>query len=145
MNELTIWRRLNTSHALLILLLFIAALLAGWVEKTRSTNLLRIEQLTDDAERIRRLSLEMTDMLRWRRTPLDPEQETERRRIQAAYRDLLADIDNLKSHFPAHAELMDQLREFNARVLAEHENKIKTPDDPAAAEKFYRRSYLPLR
>jgi CheY-like chemotaxis protein/HPt (histidine-containing phosphotransfer) domain-containing protein len=145
MNELTIWRRLNTSHALLIFLLFIAALLAGWVEKTRSTNLLRIEQLTDNAVRIRRLSLEMTDMLRWRRTSLDPEQETERRRIQAAYRDLLADIDNLKSHFPAHAELMDQLREFNTRVLAEHENKIKTSDDPAAAETFYRRSYLPLR
>ncbi|HEX4645471.1 MAG TPA: response regulator [Verrucomicrobiae bacterium] len=145
MNELTIWRRLNTSHALLIFLLFIAALLAGWVEKTRSTNLLRIEQLTDNAERIRRLSLEMMDMLRWRRTPLDPEQETERRRIRTAFRDLLADIDNLKSHFPAHAELMNQLREFSARVLAEHENKIKSPDDSAVAETFYRRSYLPLR
>src|SRR5689334_12426618 len=121
MNELTIWRRLNTSHALLIFLLFIAALLAGWVEKTRSTNLLRIEQLTDNAERIRRLSLEMTDMLRWRRISLDSEGETEQKRIRAVFQELTADIDNLETHFPAHAELMDALREFNARVLTEHE------------------------
>ena len=78
MKTMTIWQRLHTTLAAVIVLLLIGVGVAWWVENTRSKTQLRSDQLVNASDLIRRDIVHLEDCLRWR-SPADPKQEQKRR------------------------------------------------------------------
>src|SRR4051794_39739472 len=102
MRKMTIWRRLNASLALLILLLLIGAGLAWWVEYAGSKAALRNNELLAGAARIRLQLVQMNDALRG--LLLDPRNDLDRKSSSSAENELNAVLDEMQTNFVHRAE-----------------------------------------
>ncbi|MDB6016798.1 MAG: chemotaxis sensory transducer [Pedosphaera sp.] len=136
MNKMTIWRRLNTSLAILIVLLLVGAGLAWWVEHARSLANHSGDELISDAARVRLQLAQMNDALRG--LLLDPRNELEIKRSEDAQRELNTVLGQMQSSFTNYVGLMaslDRIGDYASKVLAIKQNKILLlqDTDPAAA------------
>ena len=148
MKKLTLWQRLNTPQAVLILLLIVGVGLTLWVETTLSKAAQRGDQLNSGSERIRNNMTQMGDALRW--LLLDPKNEEEKKRRTDTENDLRNEIDTLQSTFLNRPELVRSLKnlhDFTAGDLREfHRRTLEIlASDPAAATAFYNQNQNSIR
>jgi methyl-accepting chemotaxis protein WspA len=100
MKRLNIWRRLNGSLAVLILLLITASVLAYLVDNARHNYAEFKSRLDKQADRVRLDLLQMNNALRGRL--LDPKNEQERLRSRDAENDLRVALYRIETDTPAY-------------------------------------------
>lgn len=145
--RMSIWKRLNTTLAVLIGLLLIASGLAWWIERTNSDAVHRSDQLTLNYNRIRWDAAQMNDSLR--ALLLDPKNDEELKRLKASETDLLATIDQVKVDFKHQPEIvrpLNDLRDFLERTygpfLAKQLERLEV--DPVSAQNYFAKAYPPV-
>ena len=152
MKHWTIAQRLTAALIALQTLLLIVVALACWVDtnalEAQARAMHRREQILLGVERIRYDMLSMSDAIRG--LLIDPRSDTEQRRKQAADDDLVAaasEMRQLLDHTPAELEALNEIAAFDEQQLNVHENKVieLLATDPAAANRYYAITYLPLR
>jgi methyl-accepting chemotaxis protein len=145
--RMSIWKRLNTTLAVLIGLLLIASGLAWWIERTNANAVHSSDQLTGDNNRIRWNATQMSDSLR--ALLLEAKNEEERKRLRTAETDLLATIDKLKADFKDQPEILrplNNLRDFLERTYAPFLGRQleRLEIDPNSARNYYDKAYPPV-
>jgi methyl-accepting chemotaxis protein WspA len=145
MKKLTIWQRLNTALAFLILLLLIGVGLAFWIEKSRSSAELTKVQLTSDKDRLLMNIVIMSDGLRG--LMLDPANEIEKRRRQGAEGDMSPALDSLMTRRPELSTAVRKVRDFWQGPLSRFHTRVLElhADNPAEAVAYYNQNYPVLR
>ncbi len=142
---MTIWRRLNASLALLILLLLIGAALAWWVAAARSQAGLRSAALWTGHWRIQLDLAQMNDAVRG--LLLDPKNDPERNRYKDATNDLARVIRDMQREFSEHDKLMQSLinlADFARAYDGKQAKLLELQDsDPAAALVQYAKTFYP--
>src|SRR5438874_3443818 len=107
MKHMTIWQRLTTALAVLVVLLIVGCGLALWIEKASTTAELRSLELAD---RYSRISLDLAllgETVRGRL--LEPTSEAEKKRsteIDSTSKDLMANLEGITNTFPGRTELL---------------------------------------
>src|SRR4051812_7626752 len=104
MKKMIIWRRLNTSLAILIFLLVIGACLAWYVEYNRYNSLRRSDLLTSDAGKVRLQLAQMSDS--FKSLLLDPKNEVERKRGTDAENELGVVLEDIQRNFKDYSGLI---------------------------------------
>jgi methyl-accepting chemotaxis protein WspA len=117
MKTMTIWQRLHTTLAALIVLLLIGVGVAWWVENTRSKTQARNDQLMHVGDRLRRDILHLGDCLRWRTQP-DPDQE-QKKRMDVLRANITSTIEFLRADFAEYAPVRD-----GAKALGDYAAKL---------------------
>jgi methyl-accepting chemotaxis protein WspA len=148
MKNWTIIRRLHATLALLILLSLLGVALLVGLEKQVARIRAEEDHALLIAQRLRYDMLGMSDALRGHL--LDPKNELEKKRKQAADADLekvVAEAELLLNAQPTLLQALHAVGDFDNRTLNPIEDKILTmvDTDPAAATKQYAESYLPTR
>jgi methyl-accepting chemotaxis protein WspA len=148
MKQMTIWQRLNTALAVLILLLMVGVGLALWVEKTAATAARRSDALNDKKNLIHFDLILMSDALRG--MLVDPTSEVETKRREAAVHDLTESLDVIRTTHTDRSDLVRSvrnLRDFSTRILIPFHDRIleMLKSDPAAATADYNTHYPEVR
>ncbi len=140
----TIWRRLNTTLAILIGLLLVAGCLAWWIERTRSTADRNTEILNAANYRILYNLSRINHHLLRLTTKSAPGQTLENttNTLHEAEQDLLNTLDTLRANFPQQPGLagaIQNLQDYTRRTHLPYRNKIVEliQTDPAAAQTHY--------
>lgn len=115
-RRMSIWRRVNTSLVILVMLLVIGAALALWVEKTRDDTIARNDSLDTKAANV----LWRLDRLNYAQMwlTLDVESEAAKKEQDDASRELsaaLADIENAYQQYPRLMDALKSIRDYAAR------------------------------
>src|SRR5262249_8014560 len=108
MKKMTIWRRLNTSLALLILLLLVGAGLAWGVAQVRANAQHRSDVLKTASARIHLDLAQMNDAVRGQL--LEPKSEVEKKRYSDAMNDLTVALRELQREFGGYEKLTESLK-----------------------------------
>jgi methyl-accepting chemotaxis protein WspA len=146
MKKMIIWRRLNTSLAILIFLLVIGAALAWYVEYNRYNSLRRSDILTTDTGKVRLQLTQMSDS--FKSLLLDPKNEVERKRSSDAENELGVVLEDIQRNFKDYSGLIlatRNIRDFVAKTWTTYQTKIVEEVDPVAAASQYTRTYPALR
>src|SRR5712671_6221419 len=97
MKHMSIWQRLNTALAVLVVLLMAGCGLALWIKEVVTNADERGEQLANKTDKIYLDEALMSDALRG--VLLDPKSEVERKSRQHAEADLAANLKFIKENF----------------------------------------------
>ncbi|MDB6123983.1 MAG: Methyl-accepting chemotaxis sensory transducer, partial [Pedosphaera sp.] len=146
MKKMIIWRRLNTSLAILIFLLVTGACLAWWVEYNRSNSLRRSDLLTSEAGKVKLHLTQMSDS--FKSLLLDPKNEVEWKRGTDAENDLGVVLENIQRNFKNYSGLLQatrNIRDFVSKTWTTYQAKIVEEVDPVAAASQYAKTYPALR
>ncbi|HWY77848.1 MAG TPA: methyl-accepting chemotaxis protein [Verrucomicrobiae bacterium] len=145
MKRMTIWRRLNASLALLILLLVVGVAVAWWVAVARSQAGHRSDELATDSARVRLDLAQMNDAVRG--LLLDPKNDLERSRYKEGTNDLASVLRDMQREFSEHDKLMlsiANIGDFWHSYDAKQSKLLDLQDsDPAAALVQYAKTFLP--
>ena len=140
MKQMTIWQRLNTALAVLILLLMTGVGLALWIEKTAALALHRSDELDGTKNLIHFDLTLMSDALRG--MLVDPQNEVETKSRNGAITNLTSTLDGLAAahvKYPEMVRSVRKLRDFTTGSLIPFHNDIletlKT-DPPAAIAEY---------
>jgi methyl-accepting chemotaxis protein WspA len=150
MKQMTIWQRLNTALAVLILLLLAGVALAFWGWESRFSAELRNEQLNRKSDTIILQFVRLSDTLRG--LLMDPRNNIERARRKSAETELATTVIAIRKGWegPHYADLIKSLNRlntfaettlsnFNSRVIELADN------DPTSAASLYASTYPTLR
>lgn len=144
----SIWRRLNTSLAILIGLLLLAGGLAWWIENTLSEAERKATVLEAANYRIlynlARMHNSLSRLVSG--SPLDPKTEAAVNALREGEKDLVYTIESLRPEFPKEAVLnseLQSLRDFASRTLLPFHARVTEliRTDPAAATALHRDSF----
>jgi len=140
MKQMTIWQRLNTAFAVLVLLLLAGGGLALWSEKTVTNAEGRGIELAYRADLIRLDQALMSDSFRG--LLLDPKSEAEKKRRNDAEKDMTENLSFIETNFNNQVHLITSihnLKEFHdKRMQPFHRRVIElSENDPAAAMNQY--------
>ena len=145
--KMSIWKRLNTTLAVLIGLLLIGSGLAWWIERTNAVAVHTSDQLTGENNRLRWNAAQMNDSVR--ALLLDGNNDDERKRLRAAETDLLGVIEKLKADFKHRPEIVRplvRLRDFldhtHAPFLAKQLERLEV--DQESARNYFAKAYPPI-
>lgn len=145
---MTIWQRLNTALAVLVLLLIAGCGLALWIERVR-IDAERDSELLDTAQdRIRLEIASISDALRG--VLIDPKNEMEPKRRRDSERALVDNVATIETGFPKENEpqrALQNFREFTQKTLFPFYNHISDllESDPAAALSEYNKTNPAIR
>jgi methyl-accepting chemotaxis protein WspA len=141
---MTIWRRLNTSLALLILLLLVGAGLAWWVAQERANAQHRSDMLKTASARIHLDLAQMNDAVRG--LLLEPKSDLERKRYGEATGDLAIVLREMQRAYDKLTESLKNLGEFVRGYDAKAMKLLDLQDsDPAAALVQYAKTFPAIR
>jgi methyl-accepting chemotaxis protein WspA len=110
MKKMTIWRRLNASLAILILLFLVGAGLAGWVQKTWYDTTLRNSELGTEAARIQMKLVQLSVLV-------DSTSPVEKNLSRDTEIDLTHAIASITSEYNNQEKLMAALKEIHDFVI----------------------------
>lgn len=148
--KMSIWQRLNTTLALMIVLLLAGFALAWWIEHTRSETVRAAKRLDNEYTRIRHALVQMSDTLR--SALLDPPAEgsdVERKQLRDAELDLVTTLQTMNAgagSLPILADTVRSLYNFSHRTYVPfHTNAFtRLASDPSAVREQYRKDYASL-
>ena len=143
MKKMTIWRRLNTSVALLLLLLLVGTGLAWWAEDARSKARLHSSDLYADGTLVRLDLEQMNNALRG--LLLDPRNDLDLKRYSDSTKELAVCVQRMEKEFGEYEKLRDALGKIEdyARLHDTNQAKMLTlqDTDPGAAMVQYAKLY----
>ena len=133
MKTMTIWQRLHTTLAAVIVLLLIGVGVAWWVENTRSKTQLRSDQLVNASDLIRRDIVHLEDCLRWR-SPADPKQE-QKRRAEELKAHITSTVEFIRANYGEYKHVLvatKALDEYTTKLgnlfrSEEHTSELQSP------------------
>jgi methyl-accepting chemotaxis protein WspA len=148
MKQMTIWQRLNTALAVLILLLLAGVALAFWGRESQSSAALRNEQLQKKRDSIYLDLVRLSDTLRG--LLLDPRNSIERARRKAAETDMANNLAIIRKDWEGHVDLVksvDHLRDFADTTLTNFNSRVVelADSDPTGAASLYASNYPVVR
>jgi len=117
MKNMTLWQRLHTIFAVLIVLLLVGVGIAWWVQDTRYQTQSRSDQLRNAGDRIRRSVTHLGDCLRWG-IQADAKSEEEKR-VEELRAEVFSSIAFIQANYLEHPALLDA-----ARALGDHTMKL---------------------
>lgn len=150
--KMSIWRRLNTTLAILIGLLLLAGGLAWWIERTLSEADRKSAVLEAANYRIRHdlglMSSSITRLLSG--LPADQRADTTTNTLREAERDLLYTVDSLRPEFRNQPVLISELQslyDFTSRTLIPFHSRILelVKTDPTMAAAFHKEAFPPIQ
>ncbi len=140
MKQLTIWRRLNASLAILILLLLVGATLAWWVEKERSDSTLRNDQLDTEAAKVL-WKLEKISFIQMRLL-LNPSNDADKKLNDETGHELAEVINNIQTKYGHHEGLRKSLKAISDFALKPPPANSENAADVAEADRQRRDQIL---
>ena len=150
MKQMTIWQRLNTALAVLILLLLAGVALAFWGRESRFVADQRNAQLQSKGDRIYLDFVRLSDTLRG--LLLDPRNSVERTRRKSAEIDLAGTIGAIRKEWdgPRYTELLkslNRLSTFSETTLSNFNSGVieVADNDPTGAATRYASGYPSVR
>lgn len=136
MKKMTIWRRLNASLAILILLLLAGAGLAWWVQKALSDSNLRNEELDKDAARVRWKLMQISYAQRG--LLLDPKSDSDKKVTLDTTKDLIILLDSIQSKYDKSEKLINSaksIRDFAIKTLPLYQDKVTDLEEAERARR----------
>jgi hypothetical protein len=133
MKTMTIWQRLHTTLAALIVLLLIGVGIAWWVENTRSKTQLRSDQLMNAGDHIRRGIVHLGDCVRWR-TQSAPKQE-QKKRVEELKADVISSVETIHTRYEEYPRLLAAAKavsDYATRLADAFDKETKELADNAA-------------
>ncbi|MBE0541160.1 MAG: HAMP domain-containing protein [Verrucomicrobia bacterium] len=148
--KMSIWQRLNTTLALMIVLLLAGFALAWWIEYTRSESLRTSKRLDSDYTRLRYNMVQMSDALRSSLLKAAASgNEAERKQMRDAELDLQTTFQTMRPGAltsPVLADTVRSLRDFTTRTFVPFHTNAFTllASEPATVREQYQKDYDPL-
>ncbi len=148
MKNTTIWKRLNITSAVLGLLLLTGVMLALWAEHGRGVTRQRSEELNLTRVRVFFDLTQMSDGIRG--ALIDPKNESEKKLVDEAQRDLAAVLLELHAEFNEHPGMIRSFTTLNDfvqnQIVPFHQKVLDMIEkDPGAATLYYSQNFHPLK
>jgi len=150
--KMSIWRRLNTTQAILIGLLLLAGGLAWWIERTLSEANRKSTMLEAANYRIlydvSRMNGSLSRLLA--DSPIDQRTDAATNTLREAEKDLLYAVESLRPELrkqPVLTSELQSLHDFTSRTLIQFHSQVLEllRTDAAAATAFYREAFPPIQ